>query len=349
MTAQVPYAGEEFKRSLEQQSVFVGEVVDRLAAQPGVRAAAAVKPLPFDPSDSQSCSFAIAGRPTAPNDPGPHSQATFATPDYLKVMQIPLLAGRWFSTTDTAGRERVAVIDERLAKKYWPNQSPIGQRISFGCGHHPALVVGVVATIRIGSLEEDTSDGMRYYPFAQGIDNMANFLVRADGDPAIMASTLKQSVALTDGSQAVATVTSLDTLVSDSLAGRRLMVWMLAAFACLALLLVVIGIYGLISYVTAQRTQEVGIRMALGAQRGSVLGLVLKDALARVAMGLGIGIAMSIAAFVLIRHEFAQLGAGGVSSFGAATVSLLLVGTVAALIPAVRAASLNPVQALRRE
>jgi len=144
-------------------------------------------------------------------------------------------------------------------------------------------------------------------------------------------------------------VTYLDTLVSDSLAGRRFMVWMLAAFACLALLLAVIGIYGLISYVTAQRTQEVGIRMALGAQRGSVLGLVLRDALARVTMGLGIGIAMSIAAFVLVRHEFAQLGAGGVSSFGAATMILLLVGAVAALIPAVRAASLNPVQALRRE
>ncbi|MGB6691935.1 MAG: FtsX-like permease family protein, partial [Terracidiphilus sp.] len=350
MTAQVPYAGQDFKKSQQQQAVFVGGVVDRLSAQPGVRAAAAVEPLPFDPSDSQSCSFAIIGRPLGPGDPGPHSQLSFATPNYLKVMQIPLLTGRWIDPTDTAASAGAVVIDERLAKKYWPNQNPIGQHISFACGNHaPALIVGVVATVRISSLEEDTSDGMRYYPFAQGIDHMADFLVRTDGDPMTMASTLKQAVALTDASQAVPSVISLETLVSDSLAARRLIVWMLGAFAGLALLLAMIGIYGLISYITAQRTQEVGIRMALGAQRSSVVRLVLRDALTRVIIGLGIGIATSIAAFVLVRHEFAQFGAGSISSFGAATAILLLVGAMAGLIPASRAASLNPVQALRRE
>ncbi len=350
MTAQVPYAGNDFKNSQPMQAVFVGEVVSRLAAQPGVRAAAAVEPLPFDPDDSQSCSFAIVGRPLARGDPGPHSQLSFATPDYLKAMQIPLLAGRWIAPTDTAASQGVAVIDQRLARKYWPNQNPIGQHISFGCGDRPpALVVGVVATIRISSLEEDTSDGMRYYPFAQGIDHMADFLVRTDGDPASTTTMVRQAVTEAGGSQAVATETSLETLVSDSLAGRRLIVWMLAAFAALALLLAMIGIYGLISYLTAQRTQEVGIRMALGAQRSSVLRLILRDAMVRVAIGLAIGVAASLAAFALVRHEFADFGTGSFASFGSAAVVLLLVGALAGLIPAARAASVDPVQTLRRE
>ena len=349
MAAQVPYAGEDFKNVQPRQAAFVGGVVASLAAQPGVRAAAAVEPVPFDPQDIQSCSFGIVGRPLAPGDPGPHSQLAFATPDYLKVMQIPMLAGRWFASTDTAAGELVAVVDERLAKKYWPNASPIGQKISFGCSNRPALVVGEVRTIRISSLEEDTSDGMRYYPFAQGDNIMADFLVRTDGDAMQFAPAVKQAVAAADSSQAVSLVTSLDTLVADSLAGRRLIVWMLGAFAALALLLASIGIYGLISYVTGQRTQEVGIRMALGAQRGSVLRLILNDALARVAIGLVIGVTLSVGTFALVRHLFADFGAGFAPSFGAAAVILLLVGTAAGLIPAARAASLDPMKALRRE
>ncbi len=351
ITAKVPYAGNDFKRSQQQQAVFVGGVVSQLGAQPGVRAAAAVEPLPFDPDDSQSCSFGIVGRPLAAGDPGPHSQLSFATPDYLKVMQIPLLAGRWIAATDTADSAPVAVIDQRLAKKYWPNQNPIGQHISFACdgGNRPALIVGVTGTVRLSSLEEDTSDGMRYYPFAQGTNILADFLVRTDGDPMRMAAPMKQAVAAIDASQAVSTETSLETMVADSLAGRRLIVWMLAAFAALALLLAMVGIYGLISYLTAQRTQEVGIRMALGAQRGSVLSLILRDAMVRVTIGLGIGVVVSVAAFALVRHEFADFGMGSFRSFGAATVLLLLVGAVAGLVPAARAASVNPVQALRRE
>jgi predicted permease len=351
MTALVAYAGEEFEKSQSRQASFVGGVVDRLAAQRGVRAAAAIEPLPFDPENIRSCSFAIAGRPAGPADPGPHSQLAFTTPGYLNVMRIPLVAGRWFTSMDNASSQPVAVIDERLARRYWANQSPIDQHISFGCGWppQPALVIGVVKTIRISSLEEDTSDGMRYYPFAQGSDFMATFLVRTDGAPIAMASTLNEAVTLTNASQAVASVTSLETLVSDSLAGRRLIVWMLAAFAGLALMLAMIGIYGLISYLTAQRTQEVGIRMALGAQRSSVLRLILGGALTRVAIGLGIGVTLSFVAFLLLRHEFANIETGSFASFGAATIVLLLLGALAGSIPAARAASINPVQALRRE
>jgi predicted permease len=329
--------------------VFVSGVVGNLAAQPGVRAAAAVNPLPFDPDGGNSCSFAIIGRALGPNDPGPHSQLTLATPDYLRVMQIPLLAGRWIDAEDIASSEPVAVIDARLARKYWPGQNPIGQHISFGCDNKPAAIVGVVATVRLSSLEEDTSDGMRYYPFAQADNSSADFLVRVDGDPNRMEPVVKRAVALVDSSQAVSSIVPVETLVSDSLAGRRLIVRMLAVFGGLALLLAVVGIYGLISYVTAQRTNEVGVRMALGAERSDVVQLILGHALLLVGIGLGIGAVLSAAASAILRRTFTDFGGGIVPSLGLAAVALLAVGVLAGLIPALRAASVDPMKALRME
>jgi predicted permease len=351
LAGNVQYSGQDFNKNQQRQATFVSSVVGQLAAQPGVRAAAAVAPVPFDPNGAGSCSFGIIGRPMAANDPGPHSQLSLATPDYLKVMQIPLLAGRWFNPGDIAGSQHVAVIDQRLAKKYWPGESPIGQHISFQCGgrENPAVIVGVVGSVRLSSLEEDTSDGMRYYPYAQGTNGLANFLVRVDGDPSRMSSAIERAVKDADGSQAVATVVPVETLVSDSLAGRQLIVRMLAVFAGLALLLAIVGIYGLISYVTAQRTNEVGVRMALGAQRSDVVRLILGHALVRVAIGLGIGAALAGLASALLRSSFADFGGGVFSSLGIAAAVLLAVGVVAGLIPALRAASVDPVKALRME
>jgi predicted permease len=351
MAAMVPYSGQELQKNQTRQASFVGSVVANLAAQPGVLAAAAVEPLPFDPDDGGSCSFSIIGRPSDPNDPGPHSQLSLASPDYLKVMQIPLLAGRWIEPGDVAGSQPVVVIDQRLARKYWPAQNPVGQHISFMCGGHkdPATVVGVLATVRLSSLEQDTSDGMRYYPIAQGDGSRADFLVRTSGDPNRMAPALKRAVASVDSSQAVSTLVPVATLVSDSLAGRQLIVRMLAVFGGLALLLAIVGIYGLISYVTAQRTNEVGVRMALGAQRIDVLQLILGHALLLVAIGLGIGAVLSGAAWALLRNTFADFGGGILSSLGMAALALLIVGALAGVIPALRAASLDPVKALRTE
>ena len=350
-TGMVSYSGQEFRHNQAEQAVFVHGVVDNLAAQPGVVAAAAVAPAPFDEAGTSSCSFGIIGRPMGPNDPGPHSQLTLATPGYLSAMQIPLLAGRWFTEGDLATTQRVAVVDERLAKKYWPGESPIGQHISFGCegGKNPAVVVGVVATIRQSSLEEDTSDGMRYYPFAQSMNGVAAFVVRTHGDAAAMAPVLKRAVAAVNSSQAIHEITTMDTMVEDSLAGRRLIVWMLAAFGGLALLLTVVGIYGLISYLTAQRTNEVGVRMALGARRMDVLRLILGNALAMVGVGLGIGAAASVFASAMLRSVFAGFGAGEAPSLMGAALAMLAVGAVAGLLPALRAASVDPVQALRSE
>jgi len=241
------------------------------------------------------------------------------------------------------------VIDARLARKYWPGQNPIGQRIGFGCGGRASVIVGVVGTVRLSSLEEDTSDGMRYYPFAQGQDIRADFVVRTAGDPSAAEALVQRAVAQADAAQAIGTMEPMETLVSDSLAGRRLIVWLLAVFGGLALLLAMVGIYGLISYVTAQRTNEVGVRMALGAQRSDVLRLILGGALALVAVGLVLGAGASVIASMLLRSAFAEFGRGTGTSLAITAAVMLLVGVVAALIPALRAASVEPVEALRTE
>ena len=252
---------------------------------------------------------------------------------------------------DVAGSQPVVVIDQRLAKKYWPGQNPVGQHMSFMCGGNktPATIVGVVATVRLSSLEEDNSDGMRYFPSRRAMGPEPISWCARNGDPNQMASVLKRAVAAVDSSQAVSTLVPVETLVSDSLAGRRLIVRMLAVFGGLALLLAVVGIYGLISYVTAQRTSEVGVRMALGAQRIDVVRLIMSQALLLVVIGLGIGAALSAVASAILRRTFTDFGGGVFSSLSLAALALLLVGVLAGLIPALRAASLDPVKALRTE
>jgi predicted permease len=347
--ATVYYSGQDFNKSQQRQATFVDSVLGNLSAQPGVTAVAAIDPLPFDPQQGGSSSFNITGRPVGPNDPGPHSDVASATADYLKVMQVPLLAGRWISPEDRADTEPVVVIDSRLAKKYWPNQSPVGQHISAYNGDKPAVIIGVVATIRSSSLEADPSDGLRYYALPQSPDNVTNILVRTQGDTAAIPPAIHRAIAAADSTQTASDIQPLELLVSDSLADRRLIVDMLAAFAGLALLLAIVGIYGLISYVTNQRTVEVGVRMAVGAQRLDVIFLVLKGALGWVFTGLAIGAVLSLVAERLLRQSFAAFGSGVIASLAAAVLSLLVVGMLAALLPARRAASIQPIQALRSE
>jgi predicted permease len=351
LTGHVSLSAASYRDNDAKKANFIESVTARMSQQPGVVASAAVYPLPFGNMRNSSASFSIADRPSAPNDPGPHSDRRWATAGYLSVMQIPLLRGRWFTEGDRANTQPVAVIDDVLARAYWPDRDPVGQHVRQGSeSKSPWIeVVGVVGHVRRDSLEVDENKGVMYEPFAQSPVDEAAFVVRTKIDAEAMRGPLTEAVRAVDPSEAIYDVRTLAGLVSESLATRQLMVWLLTLFGGVALLLATIGIYGLLSFTAAQRTAEIGVRMALGARRGQIVGMMLREFLWLIGAGLAVGLGFALAAQQVLAHAFAAMQGGVFSSIAVAAISLLVAGVVAALVPARRAANVDPVIALRAE
>jgi predicted permease len=349
MTGSVTLTSAQYRDNEPRRAVFVDDVLARLRQDPGVKDVAAVFPLPFGDTVKPSGSFNIEDQPILPNEPGPHADKRWATPGLLSAMQIPLLRGRWFASGDTATTQRVAVIDDVLARAYWPHQDPIGKRIRFGAGDQWAQIVGIAAHTRRDSLEVDENKGVIYTAFAQQPVQGVTFIARSAGDAESLRTPMVNSVHAADGAEALYDVTPLSTLVDASLAPRHLLVWMLSLFGGLALFLASIGIYGLLSFLATQRTVEVGVRMALGANRVDIAYLIARRIVPLLAAGLGVGIVLVVIAQRTLTHFFAAMSGGSISSIAGAAVVLLFAATVAALLPALRAARLQPSVALRNE
>jgi predicted permease len=350
LTGKVTLDATNYRNQDSKQANFLRDVTDRLSAQPGVVAAAAVFPVPFANQIFPSGSFGIQERPPAkPDDPGPHGDKRWATPGYLAAMQIPLLQGRWFGEEDRIGSPPVAVIDDMLAKMYWPGQSAVGQHIRYGSDTPPIEIVGVVGHIRRDSLEVEENKGVIYRSMAQQPVDEAVFVVRTKINPDAMRTPLVEAVRAVDSQEAVYEVETLGHFVDDSLAARHLLVWLLTMFGGLALLLAAIGIYGLLSFTAAQRTTEVGIRMALGAQRWQVVSLMLRESMMLMGVGVLIGLVLTVIAQRVLVHTFAAMTTGLTLSLLFAGFSLSLAAAVASIVPARRSASVDPVIALRNE
>ncbi len=264
-------------------------------------------------------------------------------------MQIPLMQGRWFSEEDRIGSPPVAVIDDLLAKAYWPGRSAIGQHVRFGRNSLRVEIVGVIGHVRRDSLEVEENKGVIYRPMAQQPVGEAVFVVRTKTSADAMRTPLIEAVRAVDSSEAVYGVETLDRFVNDSLAARHLMVWLLTLFGGLALLLAAIGIYGLLSFTAAQRTAEIGIRMTLGAQRWQVVSLILQESLVLIGAGILAGFVLTFVAQRVLIHAFAAMNTGLSLSLVFAAFSLLFAAAVASIVPARRSASVDPVIALRNE
>ncbi len=332
--------------SPEKQVGFVDGVTKRLAQAPGATAAAAVIPLPFSGSEA-SASFSIVGRAAAPGDPGPHGNLTGISPDYFVVMGIQLLRGRALTDQDRLGSELVTVIDSNLARQYWPNEDPIGQRIE--TQSKTWRIVGIVNHVRRSSLSGDESKGMYYLPLKQFPVPFLWLTVKTHLDPATLSGALQAAVHDTDPSQPVHDIKTLSDLVSASLAPRRFVADILSFFAVIALALAALGLYGLISYTVAQQTPEIGIRMALGAEPRMVLAHVVGSGVRLALYGAVIG-ALAVLPIIKILGSVLE----GVSAFDpwilVATTALLSVAALlACFIPALRATRIDPMEALRFE
>lgn len=360
LTGTVALTGEQYRGNKPRQSAFVSEVLSRIQQQPGVISASATSYVPFSNEGGSAASFDIKDKPVSKGQPGPHADARAATPGYLSSLQIPLTQGRWFTDGDRAETVPVAVIDDVLAKAYWPGQNPIGSFVRFGSSSSWKQIVGVVGHVRRDSLEVDENKGVIYMPlnqepFAYGIPldqdpfSTVGFVVRTQGDPQALQSSLVRAVESVDPTEAIYEVHTLSSLVAQSLGARQLLVWLLSLFGGLALLLAAIGIYGLLSYTTSQRSAEIGIRMAMGAQRWQIARLILKDMLVMVGAGLGVGIVVVVLMQRLLAHTFVGVGAGVLPSLAIAAAGLLTAALLAVALPARKSASIDPAVVLRAE
>lgn len=346
MTASVALPAAEY-RDEDKQVAFFHAVLDNLSQTPGVMLAGAVNSVPFSGSDP-TASFEIEGRVRPPGDPGFHGSARYASPEYFKALRIPLIAGRYFNDGDRRSGQPVAIIDIDLARRYWPNQNPIGHRLR---RFSPpwATIVGVVGHVKQSSLAADSGRGAYYFCLYQQPEPEVFLLARGGVSAAQLAHAIQNAVHTVDPAQAIFDLKTMEERVALALGAQQFATRILMAFAAAALLLAVTGLYGVISYNVTRRTREIGIRSALGAERSRILALVIGQAMRLVTIGLLIGL---MAAALLVRLAATQLFE--VSPFDPATFAvtvliLALAALIAAFIPAWRAARVDPVTALRNE
>ncbi len=331
-----------------RQAAFLRGVLGNLAAMPGVTSVAAATSVPFD-GNTGSSSFAIEGRPSAPGDPGPHGAVSMVSPEYFSALKVALRKGRFFSDADRSDTQPVAVIDDILARQYWPNEDPIGKHIRFGSRLPWSEIVGVVAHIKEADLAGEEVKGKYYFSLYQMPQRSATFLARTSADPARLTASIREAVRAVDPSQPVGQIRLLHDLVESSLAPRRFVLTVLGVFAGMALLLAVIGLYGVISYAVTQRTQEMGVRMALGAQPAEILRMVLGQGMRLACAGAAIGLLVSMVSSRLLRNQLFRVSPFDPLTFVVMAGVLIAAAALASGIPARRATRVDPMVALRYE
>jgi len=335
----------------EQIRAFYTSLLERVQRLPGVQYAGATSGLPLS-GQGGSGTTTIDTQSVAPENRTPEADRRTATPDYFKAMSIPLVRGRYFEAHDTDGTPGVAIVDESLADTYWPKQDPIGKRLHFGGGgqqNPPWLtVVGVVRHVHNRTLEARSRVEV-YVPENQLPFNGMTLAVRTSTNPLSMVPTIQREVASIDPDLPIYRVLTMNEVMGESLQRRRLALTLLAGFAGLALLLAAIGIYGVTSYGVAQRKTEIGVRMALGANRGQVLGMIMRTGMTTIAIGLVVGVVLSLALMRLMSGLLFSVHASDPLALAGAAAVLIAAAVVAIFIPARRATKVHPMSALRYE
>jgi len=334
-----------------QQVQFYNQLMPLLRALPGVESISAGWPLPLS-GNGMRITFDIEGHPLPEGDQNT-ARASIAYPGLFHTLRIPLLHGREFQVTDDAKANPVAIVNRSFANKYFPGIDPVGKHIK------PSLSDGTVKDVDreiIGIVDDAKEDGLTkevtpeyYLPFAQAVILSPRLMIRTTGDPAAITAALRAQVATLDRNLPLYEVMTMDDRVSRSAAEPRFQALLLSCFAAMALLLSAVGLYGLLSYLVAQRTLEIGVCIALGAQRGSVLQMILRRGLVLAAIGLGIGIVASLSVTRVLNGMLFGVTPSDPFTFIAVSVVLLGVSVIASSIPAVRAAKLDPMATLREQ
>jgi putative ABC transport system permease protein len=331
----------------EQQTAFADALLERVKVLPGVQWAGITHSMPL--LGGYVLTFSIEGRPPiAPSDQ-PSASYYAVTPDYFRAMGIRLIRGRTFTPRDDAKAPRVAIINEAFARQFFPNEDPIGKRIDIDLGPDAwREIVGIVGDIKQNGPDQATS-AQSYEPFAQKPFSSIDLVIRTKGAPAALLGALRPAVYAVDKDQPVGAIRPLEEILADSIARQRFAMTLLSVFSVVALVIAAVGIYGVMAYNVVQRTGEFGIRMALGAQRGDVLRLVLTQGGKLVGLGLIIGLAATLAASRAMGSMLFNTSAQDPLTLGGITLLLGAVALAACLLPASRATKVNPIEALRAE
>ena len=352
----------------EQRLDFYNRLLENTRSIPGVVATAAASGLPLGNNGWQT-SFVVEGRPDPPRNQTPLMEACLVTPDYFKAMNIPLLRGRYFTESDdrsnlvgkdlskfdedrrSAAALDVIIIDEEFAKRYWPNQDPVGQRIKQGtAADAPSMtVVGVVGRVKMEGLSQDSNRVQGYFPFNQIPNGGMTVIIKGSSDPNQLIAEVRQRIKAIDPDQPIYSIRTMEEIRAESVASERLNLTLLSIFAGIALVLAVVGIYGVMSYSVTQRTHEIGIRMAIGAQTADVFRMILGQGMILALIGIGIGLVGAFALTRLMTTMLFGVTATDPLTFGVIAALLGAVALLACYLPGRRATKVDPVVSLRYE
>jgi predicted permease len=330
----------------EQQIAFYRNLEEQLARIPGVTHAALANALPFT-NMGGTASFRIVGQTLAPNDPGPHGNERHISPDYFAALRIPIIRGRVFTPLDGLNTERVCVIDDALARRYWPGSDPIGQHIQFG--RETFTIVGIVGHAKASSLQSDTTEGFYYIPVAQVPTPRVGVMVRTSGNPQSLSESMRSAVRAIDPAEPLYDLKTMQERVDESLTGQRFLVVLLSIFAGLALVLAALGLYGIISYTVRLRNRELGVRIALGATREDVLRLIMRHGFQLACIGFAAGFVMTFVLGRVIGSLLYEVSLVNPAALFASSAVLAATILLACYFPARRAAKVDPMVALRYE
>ncbi len=332
-----------------QANLFFEQLLTRVRALPGIKSAGGVDPLPLSNSNG-STGFVIEGNANLSTANRPEADQRTVIGDYFAAMRIPILQGRVFTADDRTDAPQRVVINEAFARRYWPNGDAVGKRLGFDDGPQQIWweIIGIIGNVKHERLDVATKPEV-YFAAAQSPANFITLVARTATDPAQMIAAVRQQILAVDPDQPVFDIMTMEQRIADAIAQSRFVMLLLGIFAGLAALLAAIGIYGVMVYVVAQRTREIGIRMALGAQRTQMFGMVLRQSLTVVLIGLALGLVAAFAATRLLASLLFGVGANDFSTY--ASVFFLLGGAalLASYIPARRAMKVDPMDALRYE
>ena len=328
-------------------TAFFTELLRRIGSQPGVEAVGAINYLPMSGSGGTT-TLIFEGRPAPPPGQYPEVNARIASPGYFHALRIPVLKGRDFTDRDTEEKPRVVIINETMARLYYPNEDPIGKRVRNSDGTNPAEIVGVVGDVKHWGLD-DNPEAFIYVSHAQVANRGMTLVVRTASDPGNMIAMVRREVSALDKDQPIFNIKTMEERISASSAMRRLPMFLLGIFAVVAMTLAAVGIYGVIAYSVTRRTHEIGVRMALGAQRSDILKLVVRQGMTLVLIGITLGLITSFAVTRVMQKMLFEVSPSDPTTFAGISMLLVAVALIACFIPARRATKVEPIIALRYE